>query len=86
LKDWSDGEIFTALRNGVNPDRRALVFMSSVRARNMSDEDLQAVIAYLRSQPAVANQTQDPPDQPNLLAAFLSGAGCCRKVGHPSPA
>jgi mono/diheme cytochrome c family protein len=74
LKDWSDGQIFAALRNGVNPDRRALVFMSTVRARNMSDADIQAVIAYLRSQPAIANQTQDPPDQPNLLAALLSGA------------
>jgi len=75
LKDYSDGEIFNVLRNGVNPDGRALVFMSTVRARNMSDEDTQAVIAYLRSQPAIDNPTQDPADQPNLLAAFLSGAG-----------
>jgi mono/diheme cytochrome c family protein len=83
LKDWSDGEIFAALRYGVNPDRRALVFMSTVRARNMSDADIQAVIAYLRSQPAVANQTQDPSDQPNLLAAFLSGAGMLPEGAPP---
>jgi mono/diheme cytochrome c family protein len=83
LQDWSDGQIFAALRNGVNPDRRALVIMSNVRARNMSDEDIQAVIAYLRSQPAIANETQDPPDQPNLLAAILSGAGMLPEAPPP---
>ena len=34
-----------------------------------------ALIAYLRSQPAVENPTPNPPDQPNLLAAALFGAG-----------
>ena len=83
LKDWTDGEIFTALRHGVNPDGRRLVSMSYVRARYMSDEDLQAVIAYLRSQPAVANETQDPPDRVNLLALFLNGAGMLPPVQPP---
>ncbi len=75
LKDWSDGEIFRALRNGIDRDGRWLLGMSNVRVRHMSDEDLQAVIAYLRSQPAVVNETQDPPDQPTLLAAIMLGAG-----------
>ena len=75
LKDWSDGEIMRALRNGIDRDGRGLVLMSNVRVRNMSDEDLEAVIAYLRSQPAVVNETQNPPDQVNLLAVFMLGAG-----------
>jgi mono/diheme cytochrome c family protein len=75
LAEWSDGEIFNALRQGVNPQGQRLVIMSTARMRNMSDEDTQAVIAYLRSQPAVEHDTQDPPDQPNLLAALLNGAG-----------
>ena len=75
LKDWTDGEIFATLRTGVDPDGRRLINMSYMRARHMSDEDIQAVIAYLRSQPAVVNETQDPPDRVNLLAIFLSGAG-----------
>lgn len=74
LKDWTDGEIFNTLRHGVDRDRRVLVMMSRVRARNMSDEDIQAVIAYLRSQPPVKNETPDPPDQINLLGLFLGGA------------
>jgi len=75
LKDWSDGEIFRALRNGVDRQGRWLVVMSINRVRNMSDADLQAVIAYLRSQPAIADTVQDPPDRPNFLAVLLLGAG-----------
>jgi mono/diheme cytochrome c family protein len=75
LADWSDGEIFRALRNGINREGRWLVMMSSVRARNLSDEDTLALIAYLRSQPAVENDTPYPSDHPNLLALIMSGAG-----------
>jgi len=75
LKDWSDGEIFRALRNGIDPDGRWLFVMSNFRGRNMSDKDLQAMIAYLRSQPAVKNETPNPPDQPNPLGLILLGAG-----------
>ncbi len=75
LKDWSDGEIFRTLRNGIDRNGQALTVMSSARGRHLSDEDLQAVIAYLRSQPATANETPLPPDQPNALALILLGAG-----------
>lgn len=75
LKDWSDGEIFRAIRNGVDPDGRWLFVMSNFRGRNLSDEDLQALIAYLRNQPAVVNETPNPPDQPSVLGLILLGAG-----------
>jgi mono/diheme cytochrome c family protein len=75
LQDWSDGEIFRALRNGLDRDGHALTIMSSARGRHLSDDDIQAVIAYLRSQPAAANDTLLPPDQPNALALILTGAG-----------
>lgn len=75
LKDWTDGEIFRELRTGVDRDGHHLIVMSSVPVRNMSDEDLQAVIAYLRSQPAVEHDTPNPPDQPSYLAAIMFGAG-----------
>jgi len=73
LKDWSDGEIFRAMREGIDRDGRTLITMSALSIRNLSDKDLQAVIAYLRSQPALQNET--PPDNPNLLFAIFSGAG-----------
>lgn len=75
LKDWSDGEIFHAIRNGLDRDGRLLFAMSGARGRNLSDEDIQAVIAYLRSQPAVANDTPQPLDQYGPLALILAGAG-----------
>jgi len=75
LKDWSDGEIFRAIRNGVDRDGRWLFVMSNFRGRNLSDEDLQALIAYLRSQPAVTTEIVEPPDQPSLLGFIMLGAG-----------
>ena len=75
LKDWSDGEIFRAIRNGIDRDGQVLFAMSGARGRHLSDEDIQAVIAYLRSQPAVANDTPLPPDQYGPLALILVGAG-----------
>jgi mono/diheme cytochrome c family protein len=75
LKGWSDGEIMRVLRSGVDDNGRKLMFMSLVNVRYMSDDDLKSMIAYLRSQPAVENKTQDPPDQPTFLAAVMTGAG-----------
>jgi mono/diheme cytochrome c family protein len=75
LKDWTDGEIKRVLRYGVDRNGRVLLLMSNVYARYMSDEDMEAVIAYLRNTPPVPNETLDPPDQPTFLAAIMSGAG-----------
>ncbi len=80
LKDWSDGEIFRAIREGVDPNGRPLITMLALSFRNLSDEDLQAVIAFLRSQPAVQNET--PEDSPNVLFAIFSGADL---VPEPKP-
>ena len=75
LKDWTDGEIMRTLKEGVDREGRPLLVMSANTVRYMNDEDQQAIIAYLRSQPAVVNDTPDPPDQPTLLAAVMTGAG-----------
>ncbi|MEP7357625.1 MAG: hypothetical protein ABI847_10330 [Anaerolineales bacterium] len=42
LAQWSDGEIFRILREGVAPDGRKLIMMGAVRARYMSDHRLPA--------------------------------------------
>ncbi len=75
LKDWTDGEIFRALRDNVDKDGKRLVIMSGTNVRYISDEDLAAVIAYLRSQEPVENKTPQPLDQPNFLAMLINGAG-----------
>lgn len=54
---WTDDEIKTAITRGVSRDGRALVrIMGFDYYRNISDEDLDALIVYLRSLPA------QPPD------------------------
>jgi mono/diheme cytochrome c family protein len=73
IKDWSDGEIIRAIREGMDRDGRPLVVMPSEEYRHLSDQDAQAIVAYLRSQPAVSKSL--PPQQPNFLAMMLLGAG-----------
>jgi mono/diheme cytochrome c family protein len=73
LKEWSDGEIIRAIREGVDRDGHALFLMPSDDYRHLSDADAQAIVAYLRSQPAV---TKDgTPRKLTTLGTMLVGAG-----------
>jgi hypothetical protein len=49
--------------------------MSYIRAGRLSDDDIKAVIAYIRSIPAAGNPTPDPPDHMNMLGLVMLGAG-----------
>jgi mono/diheme cytochrome c family protein len=73
IKDWSDGEIIRAIREGVHKNGRALIIMPSESFHNLSDVDVHAVVAYLRSQPATGQNT--PSMKLNVLGAALIGAG-----------
>src|SRR5919199_5615532 len=55
LKDWSDGEIIRAIRQGIDKNGRPLFVMLGVSQEfgNFSDDDAQALVAYLRNTPAV---------------------------------
>jgi mono/diheme cytochrome c family protein len=75
LSHWSDGEIFRAIRNSIDPDGRWLIIMSYTNAGKLSDDDTRAVIAYIRSLPAAGEQTKNPPDHLNLLGIVMLGAG-----------
>jgi len=75
VKIWSDGEIFRAIRNGIDADGRWLAMMSYTNSGRLSDEDIKALIAYIRSLPAAGEQTPNPPDQFTLLGVAMLGAG-----------
>ena len=75
LGHWSDGEIFRAIRNSVDADGHWLIVMSYTNAGKLNDSDIQALIAYMRSQPAAGQQTVNPPDKLNLLGVVMLGAG-----------
>src|SRR5258705_637442 len=79
---WSDGDIFRAIRNSVDPDGRWLIIMSYTNAGKLSDEDIGAVIAYMRNLPAIGKTTDNPPDHLNLLGIMLLGAGML-PTGNP---
>lgn len=56
LGDWTDAEIARAIREGVRPDGRVLgPPMAFEWFRHISDSDIAAIVAYLRSVPAVKN-------------------------------
>jgi len=86
LRAWSDGEIFRAIRNSVAADGRWLMLMSYTNAGKLSDDDILAVIAYMRSVPAAGEQTPDPPGRLSLLGLVMLGAGLLRAASRSSPA
>lgn len=57
LGDWTDGEIIRAIRDGVSRDGSALFpFMPYPHFARMSDDDVQALVAYMRTLPPVRRQ------------------------------
>lgn len=72
IGDWSDGELIRAIREGVGRDGRSLMIMPSQAFKNMSDDDVQALVAYLRTQQPV--EPNSPPKQISMLGAFMLGA------------
>jgi cytochrome c553 len=69
IADWTDGEVVRALREGVHQSGRSLFIMPSVIYHNFSDEDAQAIVAYLRSQEPAGER--NPPTNLNLVGAIL---------------
>ena len=54
---WTDGEVVRAIREGVSRDGRPLFpFMNYPEYRKLSDDDALAIVAYLRTQPAVRRE------------------------------
>ena len=81
IKDWSDGEIIRAIREGVHKSGRSLIIMPSEVFHNLSDVDVQAIVAYLRSQPAIEPNT--PPTKLNVVGALFIGAGLAPTSAQP---
>lgn len=56
LGAWTDGEKIRAIREGISRDGTALFAMMPFETyRNMSDADVQAVVAYMNTLPAIKN-------------------------------
>ncbi len=54
---WSDGQLIRAIREGIGHDDRVLFpMMPYSEYRAMSDEDVQALVAFIRTLPPIRNQ------------------------------
>ena len=74
LGKWSDDEIITALTRGLRPDGRKLAPSMPWRAlAALSHEDAEAIVAYLRSIPAVNHAVPGPfkPGETPSLPVFV---------------
>lgn len=89
---YSDEDWVRAVRHGVNPEGKALIVMPSQHFQFMSDEDLGAVLAYVKSVPPVDNETPEPSVGPfgrlfSLLAPeFVIPASGIDHDNPPPPA
>lgn len=76
-----DSAIARALRHGVGHDGRAL--LPFMEMQGLADDDLAAVISYLRAQPAVHNPV--PPHDYSLLGKILRATVLANPVGPSEP-
>ena len=81
IQGWTDGEVIRAIREGVHKNGRSLLIMPSANFRNMSDEDVQALVAYLRTQPVTGGPT--PKNQFNILGAIFMNLSDFRTAQEP---
>lgn len=61
---YSDADYVRAIRYGVNREGRGLLIMHSDVFHNLSEQDLGAVIAYVKSVPPMDNEIPEPKIEP----------------------
>jgi mono/diheme cytochrome c family protein len=72
IADWTDGELQRVIREGTYPNGHRAAVMSSQNFRVFSQDDLDSIVAYLRSTPAVTSDIE-PKQGLNVLAfAFIT--------------
>ncbi|HEX6940424.1 MAG TPA: c-type cytochrome [Longimicrobiales bacterium] len=70
---YTDEDLVRAIRHGVRPDGRPLVFMPSNEFYYLDDRDLGALIAYLRSLPPVDRTLPETRIGPLARALYVAG-------------
>jgi len=85
---YSNEDLARAIRHGVNRDGQALFIMPAKAFQYLSDADLEAIIAYVRSMPPVDNSL--PERRVELMGRLMMGAGmfppfAAAQIDHTSP-
>ena len=84
LAGYSDGEIFRVLRQSIDQEGHRLGFMAFLPYNQLSDDDTEAIIAYLRSLPAVPT-AGSTGDKLTFVGAVMFGAGMFGPASAPAP-
>jgi cytochrome c553 len=72
---FTTDDFVRVLRHGVKPDGTSVFIMPSNDFAYLSDQDLAAIIAYLKTLPPVDKQTPEPHTRPTFLGGVMYGAG-----------
>jgi cytochrome c553 len=73
IAEYTDADLERAIRHGVGWDGRPLVFMPSDAYGALTDEDLAALLGYLRTFKPVDREHPDPRVGPVARALYLTG-------------
>jgi cytochrome c553 len=73
IGDYTDADLERAIRHGVRPDGRPLLFMPAEAFAAMTDEDLAALMGYLRTVPPVDREQPEPRVGPVARVLYLLG-------------
>lgn len=77
-KSFTTEDYVRAIRHGVGPDGKPIFMLAVVSTANLSDEDLGAIIAYLKTVPPVDHTVQERHFTP--LAKIMLAAGMLGKL------
>jgi mono/diheme cytochrome c family protein len=70
LKDWTDGEIYRTITEGVDRNERPFFpVMPYPHYASMDPEDVEAIIAYIRTLPAIKNEVK--PSEPDFPFSLI---------------
>lgn len=84
IGNWTDAQLIKAIREGIRPDGSVIgPPMPIMFYRGMSDDDVKAIVAYLRAQPAVKNTV--PKSEYRIKLPPNYGPAIGKKVVAPSP-
>jgi mono/diheme cytochrome c family protein len=86
--NYTDADWVRAIRHGIRPNGKSLVFMPSEIFNQLGAEDLSAVIAYLKSVPAVTRSlpaTELGPVGRMLVATNKAPIVIARLIDHNAP-
>ena len=84
---FTDEDYVRAIRHGIGLDGKSLLIMPSEQFNKISDEDLGAIIAYLKTLPPVDNEMDDSGLAPlgRILAVFEGSLLPATQIDHNAP-